>query len=60
MSKSYGNVIDPYQLKSKYPLEAIRLYFLIEGPYQKDINFSEDLLENLYNSFIDKIGKIFY
>jgi len=41
MSKSLGNVIDPFMLYSKYPKDAIRSYMLLEGPLTKDSDFDE-------------------
>jgi methionyl-tRNA synthetase len=55
MSKSLGNVVDPFDILAKYPLEAVKFYVLVNGPLQKDANFEEADLVNLYNGFIDKI-----
>lgn len=55
MSKSIGNVVDPFAMREKYPLEALKLYILTNGPLQKDSNFDENDLENQYNHFIDKV-----
>lgn len=61
MSKSFGNVINPFEIIERLPLEAIRLYFLIRGPFSKDMNYSEEDLLRKYNSFVDTIGKpLFY
>lgn len=56
MSKSLGNVIDPYHLLKTYPLEAIRLYFLTEGPEYYEVEFSAPLLIKRYNEFIEKFS----
>lgn len=57
MSKSLGNVVDPFKLLNKYGLEPIRLYFLTEGPEYYDIEFDENLLIKKYNDIIEKFGK---
>ena len=59
MSKSLGNIVDPFDILAKYPLEAVKFYVLVNGPLQKDANFDEVDLENLYNGFIDKIINCF-
>jgi methionyl-tRNA synthetase len=40
MSKSLGNVIDPYELVTKYGLEPVRYYLLKEIPSHGDGDFS--------------------
>lgn len=55
MSKSIGNVVDPFDMREKYPLEALKLYILTNGPLMKDANFDESDLTNQYNHFIDKV-----
>jgi isoleucyl-tRNA synthetase len=32
MSKSLGNVVDPFDLFNKYGSDPVRLFFLSEGP----------------------------
>lgn len=58
MSKSLGNVIDPFLLLQTYPLEAIRLYFLTEGPEYYGVEFSASVLIKRYNEFIEKFSII--
>ena len=55
MSKSIGNVVDPFDILEMYPLEAVKLYILVNGPLMKDSNFIEGDLEDQWNHFIDKI-----
>lgn len=56
MSKSYGNVVDPFSLlQGDQAHEKLKLYFLVHGPYNFDIDFSEDQIEATYHTFIDKI-----
>ena len=55
MSKSFNNIVDPWEILAKYPLEAVKFYVLVSGPLQKDSNFDEQDLVNLHNRFVDKI-----
>ncbi len=50
MSKSKGNVIDPYKLVKKYNPDLIRYFLLREIPFGQDGNFSESLLIRRINS----------
>jgi methionyl-tRNA synthetase len=50
MSKSLGNVVDPFVLADKYGVEAIRYYLMSEIATGKDADFSEDLLRGAYDS----------
>lgn len=49
MSKTIGNVVDPFKLLEKYPLDAIRYFLLREIPSNEDGDFSEKKLEERYN-----------
>lgn len=42
MSKSKGNVVDPYVLIEKYGLDAVRYYLLREVPFGSDGTYTED------------------
>jgi len=50
MSKTLGNVIDPFELIKKYGADAIRYYFLREIPPFADGDFSERRFKELYNA----------
>ncbi|MFZ1721515.1 MAG: class I tRNA ligase family protein, partial [Microgenomates group bacterium] len=50
MSKSLGNVIDPFALIETYSLEHIRYYLLKEIPTHSDGDFSEDKFKELYTA----------
>ena len=52
MSKSLGNVVDPVALLRAYGSDAVRCYFLAEGPQQKDTSFVEEELVSTYNGKI--------
>lgn len=50
MSKTIGNVIDPYEVLEKYGLDATRYYLLREIPTLDDGDFTYRRFEELYNA----------
>jgi methionyl-tRNA synthetase len=50
ISKSLGNVVDPYELVDKYGIDALRYYLLREIPAYDDGDFSERRFKELYNA----------
>lgn len=50
MSKSLGNVIDPFQLVEKYGTDAVRYFLLREIPSTEDGDFTYEKFETRYNS----------
>jgi methionyl-tRNA synthetase len=50
MSKSAGNIIDPFVLADKYSAEAVRYYLISDIATGKDADFSEERLIERYNS----------
>jgi len=52
MSKSLGNVIEPFELFNKYNIDAIWSYLISSGPLYKDMDFDEKALVQNYNDFI--------
>jgi len=50
MSKSLGNVIDPFSLVGKYGLEPVRYYLLREIPTHSDGDFSYSRFTELYTA----------
>lgn len=49
MSKSLGNVVDPFEVAKKYGIDPLRYYLLREIPSGDDGDFSEKKLEARYN-----------
>ena len=49
MSKSKGNVVDPYLLAEKFGVDALRFFLLRTFPFGSDGNFSNEALINTIN-----------
>lgn len=50
MSKSLGNVIDPFEISEKYGLEAFRYYMLSQIPTTDDGDFTIERFKEVYNA----------
>lgn len=50
MSKSLGNVVNPFDLVAKYGTDAVRYYLLREIPATADGDYSEKRFKELYNA----------
>ncbi len=50
MSKSKGNVVDPYLLAERYGVDALRFFLLRTFPFGSDGNFSNELLISTINT----------
>jgi methionyl-tRNA synthetase len=50
MSKSVGNVIDPFTMVEHYGLDQVRYFFLREVPFGKDGNYSHEAIVNRINA----------
>jgi leucyl-tRNA synthetase len=42
MSKSKGNVVTPDEMAERYGVDALRLYILFMGPFEADLEWSEE------------------
>ncbi len=49
MSKSKGNVVDPYLLSERYGVDALRFFLMRTFPFGSDGNFSNEALINTIN-----------
>jgi methionyl-tRNA synthetase len=50
MSKSVGNVIDPFDLVKAYGVDPLRYFFLREVPFGQDGNYSHEAIINRINA----------
>lgn len=50
ISKSLGNVIDPFYLIENFGADALRYHLLREVPFNKDGDFSEEKFKTRYNA----------
>ena len=50
MSKSLGNVLDPFSLAEHYGVDALRYFFLREVPFGRDGSFSDEAIVNRVNA----------
>lgn len=61
LSKSKGNIVDPFELAQKYSTDAIRYYLLKEIPFFEDGNFTERvLIEKNNNELVATIGNFIH
>jgi methionyl-tRNA synthetase len=50
MSKSVGNVIDPFTMAEHYGVDQVRYFFLREVPFGQDGNYSHEAIVNRTNA----------
>ena len=50
MSKSVGNVIDPFDLVKAYGVDPLRYFFMREVPFGQDGNYSHEAIVNRINA----------
>ena len=50
MSKSVGNVVDPFDLAKGYGVDQVRYFFLREVPFGQDGNYSHEAIVNRINA----------
>ena len=59
MSKSKGNVVDPYLLAERYGVDALRYFLLREFPFGTDGNFSnETLISRINTDLANDLGNL--
>ena len=58
MSKSKGNVITPDEMVVKYGADALRLYIVFMGPFEAEIEWSEDGIAGTHR-FVKRIWNLF-
>lgn len=54
MSKTVGNVVDPFEAVKKYGADAVRYYLLREVSYGEDGDFTYEKFEKRYNADLAK------
>ncbi len=61
MSKSLGNVVDPFKLFEKYPVDAVRYFLIKEITVADDGDFSEDaLIKRINGELVGDLGNLIY
>ncbi|MDD9332396.1 MAG: class I tRNA ligase family protein, partial [Bartonella sp.] len=50
MSKSIGNVVDPFEMVDRYGLDQVRYFFLREVPFGQDGSYNHDNFVNRINA----------
>lgn len=58
MSKSKNNVVTPDEVVEKYGADALRLYILFMGPFEAELEWSEEGISGTYR-FVKRIWKLF-
>ncbi|HNS44213.1 MAG TPA: leucine--tRNA ligase [Alphaproteobacteria bacterium] len=58
MSKSKGNIVRPDEMVDKFGADALRMYILSDVPFNRDIEWSEEGLENKFD-FLKRIDGLF-
>lgn len=58
MSKSLGNVVDPFVVAEQYGIDALRFYLLKEIPTAEDGDFSEDRFAIAYGILANNLGNL--
>ncbi|MBI4591838.1 methionine--tRNA ligase [Candidatus Uhrbacteria bacterium] len=58
MSKSLGNVVDPFDEVAEYGTDALRYYLLREIPSHDDGDFSRERMEERYAELANRLGNL--
>lgn len=59
MSKRYGNVINPDDVRAKYGADAVRMYICFMGPFEKDKPWSTTGIEGV-RRFLERIWRLVF
>jgi leucyl-tRNA synthetase len=57
MSKSKGNIVTPDEMVGKYGADALRLYILFMGPFEAELEWSEDGIAGTYR-FLKRVWSV--
>ena len=61
ISKSLGNIINPYDIIERYSLDYFRYYLTKEVTFGNDGNFSEDsFIKRINSELVNKVGNLIY
>ncbi len=59
MSKSKGNVVDPFVLTDRYGVDALRYYLLSSVPFGEDSSYTNELLLSaINNDLVNDLGNL--
>ena len=59
MSKSKGNVVDPFILTDRYGVDALRYYLLSSMPFGDDSSYTNELLlSSINNDLVNDLGNL--
>ncbi len=58
MSKSFGNVVSPDEIVSKYGADTLRLYEMFMGPFDQTIAWNENNLQGCFR-FLARVWRLF-
>jgi methionyl-tRNA synthetase len=59
MSKSLGNVVDPFEITHEHGADALRFFLIHEVPFGRDADFSQARFEEIKNAYLaDGLGNL--
>jgi methionyl-tRNA synthetase len=58
MSKSFGNVVDPLELRGRFGTDAVRWYLIREMPTGQDASFTEERFVARYEELANVLGNL--